>query len=72
MNAVAGHREEEQGNKTPGQPASREPATGEEERALEQEELEAFRRRKEWSDRVLGGHGDISGESSDEAGDEGD
>ncbi len=69
MNAVSGHEQEEPRDKTPGQPVSREPATQEEERAFEQEELESFRRRKEWSDRVLGGDGDISGEPSDEVGD---
>jgi hypothetical protein len=34
--------------------AAREPATEEEERQREQEELESFRRRQEWAERVLG------------------
>lgn len=55
MNAVSGQEQEDRRNITPGQPVSREPATDEEERALEREELESFRRRKEWLDRVLGG-----------------
>jgi hypothetical protein len=62
---MSGQEQEEPRNKTPDQQVSREPATPEEERALEQEELESFRRRKEWSDRVLGGDGDASGEPDD-------
>jgi hypothetical protein len=61
---------EERGNDSADQVVSREPATEENERALEREELESFRRRKEWSDRVLGGDGDSDGGSADEPGSE--
>jgi hypothetical protein len=43
------------GDKEPPQPrGGRHPATPKEERAVEEEELESFRRRKQWADEVLG------------------
>jgi hypothetical protein len=51
-----GHRKDErERGEAAEKGATREPASVEEERELEREELESFRRRRRWAEQVLGG-----------------
>jgi hypothetical protein len=48
------------------EPGRREPATPDEEKAVEKEELESFRRRKQWFEDVLGDASDMAREEEKE------